>query len=450
MMLALHAIILSVTVHTVCGVRIITRQGKREGLIGEEQASTVAEAEGPVKVAATTQMTYQFSKSWRVDPDAPFLVSPAKRIFDDGPDNVSATRYPTVEKKVSESSATTSIANDVSVYLKVKANYRAFDAAAQASLEEVTSEKTKMYQYTSSTMCQSVHLASDIFDAVLRLTPSAKEFLLTASLEDITASFGEFYADEVDLGAVFQVSTATPVFESETDAKVKSQVEASGSSIFTSAAADMSVGGSSSYSDAYRSYKSTVKAVGGVPQIWLQVSDSEESRKEVQNKWAQSVTEDNQFPVKFRLVPLWNLLNHTSMDPAKAERLKSFMLNRWASTTIPTYPPSAFNPRRYARASWQTDAVVQPESLCRNSSFGCVLDGCPPGHVPILDEQTCRDVAGAFCHIKGYWDSISSSRHPKGCFITRADSTTCQTIFNRDYSASSIRNGVSICEVPQQ
>merc|ERR1711974_143989 len=79
---------------------------------------------------------------------------------------------------------------------------------------------------------------------------------------------------------------------------------------------------------------------GGSSTIWLKLT--KDNRADIQRKWADSVTDENLFPLKVRLQPIWNLLE--PLNKTKANKLKKYLETKWSkdAKNLPNYPAAGY------------------------------------------------------------------------------------------------------------
>jgi len=297
---------------------------------------TMEDIDDPWDVIQETAQATLLSHTWRIDSSMPFLLKPGRVIFDEREGDINEVQFNTMDACVISASSTVEFASKFSSSVGISGSYFAFSGAAQASLESVSSEKHKMFRSTNSIKYRHRQLSSQVFDPISRLTPGSKKFLLKSPVHTIHDRMGDFFATEVMLGGVYQIQTVTAMFESESEAAVQADMEVSYDAVAASADASFSVGATSTAKSTKHSYKSRVKALGGDTSKWLRLDGG--NRKDIQTQWADSVTDENEFPVSFALVPIWHLLDSDDMDIAKARELKNFMVNRWGEAELPQFP----------------------------------------------------------------------------------------------------------------
>jgi len=129
------------------------------------------------------------------------------------------------------------------------------------------------------------------------------------------------------------------MMQGDTSSSVQAELTANYDAVFSSASASISSGGSSSYKTSKHTFQTRVGTFGGKSSIWARLS--KDNFDAVQQMWAESINDKNQFEVEFKLVPIWTLLDNDDMDRAKAQELKRYMLQKWKSSSdgIPEYAP---------------------------------------------------------------------------------------------------------------
>jgi len=395
-----------------------------DATVAVEPRRTSAEATSPKKASASddpgvynlsahSEMSaYQdfntysaLSNTWRVDQNAPFFLSPGTRIFDEQPGDVSRRPYHTHHTQIISSDSSKEFGSEFSSSVGVKGSYHAFDGAAQASLNKISSRHVKMFRRTQNSLFRSFKLSSDVARPYTRLSEGWKQFLLREPVHKIHHRLGDFFATELTYGGAIQITTATSMMQGDSKSSVQAELNANYNAIFASATASISAGGSSSHASSKRSFQSKTSTLGGNTAIWAQLTRI--NFAEVQKKWAESIDSTNQFEVEFRLVPIWQLLDQEDMDRAKAQQLKRFMLDKWhrESVRIPDYAPDAGPVSTCARHY----TCKRPRTWCTHTGatytqYDCDGDG-------ILD-HVCQDRNGG----EGFLSSAAHCRStwPRG------------------------------------
>jgi len=239
--------------------------------------------------------------------------------------------------EVTSGSSSAEYGKQVSTEFGVKGSYGAFDGAAQASLESISTQRHKQYRRTSNIKFRHQHMSLDVFEPWSLLSPAAKKFLLNAPIDRLHDRLGDFYALEITLGGVFQQTTIATMFEGEESFQAEARIQASYDAIVAAADISFSKGGISTKKQGNETFESRLKALGGDTSIFLKLNGH--NREDLQIEWANSFRDhENDFPVGFRLAPIWDLLDSEDMNPAKAQELKRLMTDKWSSVTMPNFP----------------------------------------------------------------------------------------------------------------
>jgi len=169
------------------------------------------------------------------------------------------------------------------------------------------------------------------------LNEAWKRFLLDATVERIHHHLGDFIATELTYGGAIQTTTIATMVQGDTKSSVQAELAANYREVFSSASASISSGGSSSYKTSKHTFQTKIGTFGGKSSIWARLS--KDNFDAVQQEWAESINDKNQFEVEFKLVPIWTLLDHDDMDRAKAHELERHILQKWKSSSdqIPQY-----------------------------------------------------------------------------------------------------------------
>jgi hypothetical protein len=273
------------------------------------------------------------------------LVGPANQIFTVNEEDVATTPFRIVDTQEFSSDSAQDFANQISSELEVSGSYgdatfgQAFTASAQMSLERTSQSSYNQYRYDQIIKATMAHLSSKSLWRYDQLRPSVKEFLLTASPSDIHDKLGDFYATEVVIGGVFQVTVTTVERESDTKTEMQNSIKADMDSVVASASAAFSAGGSVSTTISSREMRTSVKAQGGDTHLWLGLS--KDNMEDIKTDWAATLDDTNAFAIGFRLSPLWRLLEQGDLNPGKAKELETYMKKKWAdeAAEVPVYHP---------------------------------------------------------------------------------------------------------------
>lgn len=288
--------------------------------------------------------------SWRINSDQPFLVEPSRVIFAFPPGEVYKRTFSKADSEIITSESSREFATEVSAHLGIEGSYgwgpNAFEAAAESSLSSVSQSQYKQFRLDKIITAEILHVSHAHFDLWPKLSPQAKSLLLEKTPQQIHMALGDFYATQASLGGIFQQTVTMQQRKSDTKLSLATSVKAAFKSLAGSAAASLSGSASVAAKVNNRNANVMLKVLGGKADTWLQLNG--DNQKEIQSKWAESVTTDNMFPISMRLVPLWALLEHKDANPTKAEELKAYMKDQWlkSKANIPEYDyaPDASNP----------------------------------------------------------------------------------------------------------
>lgn len=285
------------------------------------------------------QQTSRLSVSWRIDPDETGFVKSSKKIFDLTAGDQASLSMSSSNTLKQSSTSSKQFAEKSAQRYGLSGTYGAFNAAVQMSSEALTSERHQQYRETRSTLAKTRRLTLSVPHPSSRLNPDVKEFFLSEPVEKIHGQYGDFFATEMTLGGVMEVSVTATMFEGETEDQARTSLEAGYSAISVSAEASFSASTASRKQIGEKTYHYQAKTHGGHSPIWLGVTSSNQGS--IQAKWAESLTESNEYPIDFKFRPLWELLEGPGMDRAKADELKTHMLDRWQSVRLIEYSAAA-------------------------------------------------------------------------------------------------------------
>lgn len=280
--------------------------------------------------------------SWRIDPSQPFLVGPGRLLFDYADDDVTTRLIPKLNKEEITSSGVRGFASEVSAQVGISGGYNwgteAFSGAANASFQSMTSAHVKQFRYDSYTTVQYQHISATPLFPFEKLRPDAKRLLLNGSVSQIVKILGEFYTTSAYLGGIYQETVTMDKRATDTEASLQASITANYKGLSGAAGASLSGGASTSAMVGNRAAKVKLRVLGGDTRKWLALTA--ENHQEIQDAWSHSVTEENLYPVKIRLVPIWELLEDPMANPAKALELQNYLVRRWEETsaTVPDYP----------------------------------------------------------------------------------------------------------------
>jgi len=264
--------------------------------------------------------------SWHTDPDAPYLVSPGIQLFEYEDEEMNRVSVPTAvsETKVSDSYEMYAKSISASIGIEVEARPYGVEAAAHASASAVWGTSSSTYRFDQYVKAKKMRISRNTLDAHEHLTDSARRFLLEAKPNRIEATLGQFYPTSVTLGGVYQLTMMTERRSSDSFKSIAANMSGSYKKFAFKAKGSLSGAAASTHVEGDRSYHLKMRVLGGDTTPWLGLQSN--NYDSIQGEWVQTITEENMYPVGVRLRPLWELLDHADMDPAKAEELKNYMM----------------------------------------------------------------------------------------------------------------------------
>jgi hypothetical protein len=309
--------------------------------------------------------------AWRVDQGAPFLVSTSRVIFMEEEGDIHEAGLPDVIADVVTSESSTDFSEQMSAELSVDAEYGAFAGAAEANMNSQSSSTTKQLRYDRYIKATKTKLSRASLFPSECLTEEAQRLLAEGSFSNIREELGEFYANEVTLGGVLQLTTFTDMFETDTKKELGASIAGEYATLMASAKATIQGSSSASTTVAGREARTKMRAQGGNPFIWLDLQDDNEIS--ITSKWAESVSEENQYPVGVLLRPLWVLMEQAfqQSDPTRAEAFKQYITKIWEEegAQIPDYPTKA-----HSKAWMEPVGIVSSSSMHSNGPIENILD----------------------------------------------------------------------------
>jgi len=287
--------------------------------------------------------------------DQPYLVRETLPLFEFSQKDVSERKANMGKVKIFASDNARTASDKFSASLSIDATYGAFSAAASAS---TNSESESSYQKMSI-----VHLGlATKFKVSIRalypykhLRPDVKELLLNGSPANIMKKLGCFYAKEMTLGATKQNKFEQIKTSEDSLEEFEAEFTASGGWGILSASATASAKTVQKKSSSGETIKIKIQTRGGDASKLLKVNRKGDNQEEVMQEWAETIENDNLVPTSYKLVPLWELLEHKDMSPAKARELKEHMLSVWKKNGLNL--PTLKIRTRYKKEQVQVDGV---------------------------------------------------------------------------------------------
>jgi hypothetical protein len=209
----------------------------------------------------------------------------------------------------------------------IDGSYGAFSAVAQASTEKLGSKNVRQIRVDAFTRAEMYHVTMATVYPHRYLKEEIKTFLLSAPPSLIVSRLGEFYAEKLTLGGLFQSTHVTESIESESKRLVEAVVKGNLSFLVGSSMGELATETTLAQRILRSQVSTTYTVKGGDVSIWLRLRPDNEN--EIHCKWGSSVTDRNLHPVQRRLQPLWHLLEHSEMNHSKGEEIKEYLLDKW-------------------------------------------------------------------------------------------------------------------------
>jgi len=364
----MHRFLLALVVNAACV------QASREFLRSIQRLRSNASPVSSEAVEAFIQYGFESAA------DRPNMLAETIQLFDlpEGVVQKVNSRYlPPTTYSSAESVVET--AEQFSVDAGIEGSYNAFSGSATVSTETASSSNVQQLRVDRVVRAEMFRLTLNAVYPHKYLRDSVKAFLLAETPERIVSKLGEFYAEKLTLGGVFQSIHVKDKTEIDSKASFESQVKAEGSFLVGSVSGNLDTGFSNSQRELLDRVSSSYSVKGGDTTIWLHLRS--DNCDQLQDEWVESITESNLYPIQYKLRPLWLLL--LPLDPTKGAALQKYLLQKWESErlSIPDYPLA-----KATCADWElsnscpSDMVSKPNlgsitnpshSVCCQRPTGC-------------------------------------------------------------------------------
>jgi len=265
-------------------------------------------------------ITYGF----RASGISPTMIDATKPLFDF--QFVDKVTEPSLMAETRSTESIRETASKVATETGIEGSYLAFSAAAKISTEHMNNNNVKKFRLDRKMLAYKYKLTLTNPYPHQMLTQTALNFLRQESPARIVEQYGEFYAKEMRLGGIFQLTNVAEMSSSDTKSSVEWDVRASYSAGFSvSAYSQGSVNRSEYKKNTEISTKWVVK--GGQTTIWFGLARDDSNLEDIQRRWADSLSDDNLYPVWKRLAPLWKVLE--DVDSNKARQLETYLKEKW-------------------------------------------------------------------------------------------------------------------------
>lgn len=285
--------------------------------------------------------------SFTTDSNSLFWIRQKTRIFNFPERMIDKSKSRSHAKQFKHSYEKTSRATrEVAAELGLGGDYQSLSLAAKRSFNNKVGKKRKtlmIEDYYESTKL-SYYLKPEDYSQFL--LPKVKRDFMNLPPEKIVKKYGEYYATSLDKGGILKASVKIVMTERSDESKLVQQYEAKykyGPEGFLRSiglkkdkkpedpAKDPNEPKKStepenntvqaSFSHTFESMEldechqmdTEVEVYGGNSDLWLKTGP----RQEIQDKWAESVTEDNYFIVGYQMDPIWDLISDVSPEKGK-------------------------------------------------------------------------------------------------------------------------------------
>ena len=281
--------------------------------------------------------------SYRIDPDAPSYLSRGDRIFAVNKDEfISISSASGTETSFVYSDSSKTAASKVAASMSVGANYGAFSAAASMAVKSTEKSDIKTVRMDRVTKAQKYKVSAidsfKLFPA-RHLTENFKEAVAALTVEEIERNIGSFYAKSMVLGAEVRKSYIMEATSSDTERSVQAELEGAYGGSMMGVKAKASAGVTKRNSNKNADMREEWSAKGGDTMIWLRSSfetDGETTVEEVQEEWANSITDDNLYPFDYELGLVWKLVE--AVDQQKGKEYREYLEKKWEENKMKFVP----------------------------------------------------------------------------------------------------------------
>lgn len=260
--------------------------------------------------------------SYALNSDMPLLVSKQTSLFDLKESDVLVGSTPTSHVEFVTHSSEADFASDLGVSTSAHYSSMGFSGAASAKFNRVHKINKKTFKTSRLGKSTKYTVAIKEHDLYKKLTTSSRDKLVSAHPEDIRSTFGDFYATQGIYGGVFSASYVTDASKESTESSVKADIKANflagGVKFDTSSVLKKDKFGLDTFF--------SMSAYGGDAKILLKMKNAQDSLK-IQYEWAESLRDDNLFPTKLTLEPIWKLLE--GRYDSKAAEIKKYVTDKW-------------------------------------------------------------------------------------------------------------------------
>jgi len=208
----------------------------------------------------------------------------------------------------------------------IYASYGAFSASAKLSTETLSTAKEKKLRVDRLTEVYTHKVTRSTPYPSRLLTEDAIEFLQTETPGQIVETLGEFFAKSIRLGGVLRVTNLVEMSESDDKESLGWAVSAGyglGNSISGSTEGNVSSG---QFGEG-RQVNSVWQTLGGNSSVWFNLAVDDSNIAEVQSAWQSTFSDENAFPVRQELMPIWRILDR--VNTTKRDEVEKYLTEKW-------------------------------------------------------------------------------------------------------------------------
>lgn len=238
-------------------------------------------------------------------------------------EDIQSLPYNTMTSNEITSETSSELSRELSESFGVSAGFGGFEAAASFSNSDLNRNKKYITRVDKYIKANKQKLLLNVpFNLHEKLSPEAKNYLMTRTPREIYDKFGAYYADQITIGGIFQETSVYEMMEDETAASIKSAIALKLPKFGTQAKFEYETSARTACANTHIQRK----VLGGHSTIWLEGGEA----SVLQAKWAQTVNDGNYFPTDYNLQPIFKLLEHQEMSFTKAAELKKYLEEDWA------------------------------------------------------------------------------------------------------------------------
>jgi hypothetical protein len=259
------------------------------------------------------------------DQTMPLLTRHTVQLFNISPDKRSV---PTGRGYTITSDSASETAKEIQGKVGLEGNYGAFSASAEASTNSISNSAVKKFRSDRMIIVKDSAVSLSTSYAHRMLIPEIKELLLSESPEKIVKTIGSFYARQLTLGCMLQVTNLVEMTSHDTKESMTTKVEAKyglGASISGSVEGAVKTTSFGKNSMSHSKWQ----ALGGNTRIWLGLQNDGSNYEAIKSEWVESLSDDNMYIVGMKLAPIWELLDHREMNVNKARQLENYLKKKW-------------------------------------------------------------------------------------------------------------------------